>query len=130
MNHYDGPIRNTEQQLVHIYYTLFCRCGALLRLSPATATCAIIQHRLDFLHPILLCRITYGAPLEMLYPGIRYLLFSFFFLQGIFMDKVPLKYIKKSLGVLYVYGNDCVLQSHQEKFCPSMMTDFLWYKKK
>ncbi len=37
------------------------------------------QHRLDFLHPILLCRITYGAPLEMLYAGIRYLLFSFFF---------------------------------------------------
>jgi len=78
MNHYDGPIRNTEQQLVHIYYTLFCRCGALLRLSPATATCAIIQHRLDFLHPILLCRITYGAPLEMLYAGIRYLFFLFF----------------------------------------------------
>jgi hypothetical protein len=63
------------------------------------------QHWLEFLHPILLCRITYGAPLEMLYAGVSYLHFFFlFFLQGIFMDKVPLKYIKKSLGVLYVYG--------------------------
>jgi hypothetical protein len=62
------------------------------------------QHRLDFLHPILLCRVTYGAPLEMLYAGISYVHFSFFFLQGIFMDKVPMKYIKKSLGALFVYG--------------------------
>jgi hypothetical protein len=28
MNHYDGPIRNTEQQLDHIYYTLFFSAGA------------------------------------------------------------------------------------------------------
>jgi hypothetical protein len=28
MNHYDGPIRNTEQKLDHIYYTLFCKCTA------------------------------------------------------------------------------------------------------
>jgi len=28
MNHYDGPIRNTEQQLDHISYTLFSRCNA------------------------------------------------------------------------------------------------------
>jgi hypothetical protein len=26
MNYYDRPIRNTEQQLDHIYYTLFHRC--------------------------------------------------------------------------------------------------------
>ncbi len=32
MNHYDGPIRNTEQHLDRIYYTLFCRCTALLHL--------------------------------------------------------------------------------------------------
>ncbi len=48
----------------------------LLPLSPATTTLAIMQsqnhfpepnrHTLDFLHPILLCRITYRAPLEML----------------------------------------------------------------
>jgi hypothetical protein len=28
INHYDGPIRNTEQQSDHIYYTLFCKCTA------------------------------------------------------------------------------------------------------
>jgi len=34
MNHYDRPIRNTEQQLDHIYYTLFFhRCAALLLVS-------------------------------------------------------------------------------------------------
>jgi hypothetical protein len=69
-NHYDEPIRNTEQQVDHIYYTLFCRC------SPAMATRAIMrsqnhfsepnQHRLNYLHPILLCRITYQALLGML----------------------------------------------------------------
>jgi hypothetical protein len=72
-----SPIRNTEQQLDHIYYTLFCRCtAALLSLLPATTTCGIMQsqnhfpepnrHKLDFLHPFSLCRITYWAPLEML----------------------------------------------------------------
>jgi hypothetical protein len=35
-NHYDEPIRNTEQQLDHIYYTLFCMCTPLQqRLVPA-----------------------------------------------------------------------------------------------
>ncbi len=39
-NHYDGPIRNTEQQLDHIYYTLLCMCTPLQqRLVPATVTC-------------------------------------------------------------------------------------------
>ncbi len=67
--------RNTEQ-LGHIYYTLFCRCRALQRFLPATATRAIMwsqnhftepnRHTLDFFHPILLCRITYRATLEML----------------------------------------------------------------
>jgi hypothetical protein len=34
MNRYDRPIRNTEQQLDHIYYyTLFHRCTALLLVS-------------------------------------------------------------------------------------------------
>ncbi len=73
-NHYDGPIRNS---LDHIYYTPFCRCRALLRHSPAMATCAIMliqnhfpesnRHMLDFVHPIVLCRITYRAPLEILW---------------------------------------------------------------
>ncbi len=62
-----GQIRNTQQQLHHIYYTLFCRCVALLRFLPAMATHAIMrsqnhfpepnQHTLDFPHPILLCTI-------------------------------------------------------------------------
>jgi hypothetical protein len=49
--------------------TLFCRCTALLRLVPATVTCTIIlsqnhfpesnRYWFDFLHPFLLCRITY-----------------------------------------------------------------------
>jgi hypothetical protein len=76
MNHYDGPMKNTQQQLDHIYYTLSCRCAALLRLSPAMAICAITWSQnhfpepnwdmLDFLHPVLLCRITYRTLLEML----------------------------------------------------------------
>jgi hypothetical protein len=71
-NYYDGPIRND-----HIYDTLFCsRCRGLLYLSPATASklynCAPPKpnrHILTFLHPILLCRITYWAPLEMFPPS-------------------------------------------------------------
>jgi hypothetical protein len=62
------------------YYTLVCRCTALLRLLPATAaTCAIMliqnhfpepnRHVLDFLHPISLCRIVYWAPLESISTG-------------------------------------------------------------
>ncbi len=55
-----GPIRNTQQQLDHIYYTLFYRCTVLLRLSlPAMAMCTIMgsqnhfpnqtgMHTLDF----------------------------------------------------------------------------------
>ncbi len=84
MNHYDGPMRNTEQHLDHIYYTLFCRCTALLHLFlSATASHTIMcsqdhfpepnWHTLDFLHPILLCRITYRAPLEMLVPVVKML---------------------------------------------------------
>jgi len=83
MNHYDGRTRNTEQKLDHIYYTLFCRCTALLHLLSATATHTITWspnhfpepnwHILDFLHPILLCRITYRAPLEMLVPVVKML---------------------------------------------------------
>ncbi len=38
---YDGPMRNTEHQVDQIYYTLFCRCTALLRLLPDMVTCAI-----------------------------------------------------------------------------------------
>jgi hypothetical protein len=30
INHYDGPIRNTEQQLDPIYYTLLCICTVLM----------------------------------------------------------------------------------------------------
>jgi hypothetical protein len=29
-NHYDGPIKNTEQQSDHIYYILFCTGTALV----------------------------------------------------------------------------------------------------
>ncbi len=35
INHYDGSIRNTEQQSDHIYYTRFCKCTA-------RATCTIV----------------------------------------------------------------------------------------
>ncbi len=78
MNRYDRPIRNTEQQLDHIYYyTLFHRCTALLLVSftshgnnyaaePKPPFLSQTDILLDFLHPILLCRITYWAPLEML----------------------------------------------------------------
>ncbi len=71
-----GQSETLSQQLDHIHYTLFCRCTALLGLLPATATCTNKQSRnqfpdpnrqtLDSLHPILLCKITYRAPLEML----------------------------------------------------------------
>jgi hypothetical protein len=64
-----GPIRNTEQHVDYIYYTLFCRCTALLPLVAPTVTCAVMlsqnhfpesnRYMLDFLHPFLLCRITY-----------------------------------------------------------------------
>jgi hypothetical protein len=68
-------IRDTEQQSGHIHYTLFSRCRTE-RLLPATANklcnCAEPkpflhepnQHVLIFLHPILLCRITYSTPLH------------------------------------------------------------------
>ncbi len=69
-----GQSRNTQQQLDHIHYTLLRRCTTLLRLLPATAKFAVMlsqkdspepnPHVLTFLHPM--CRITYGAPLEML----------------------------------------------------------------
>ncbi len=65
----DGPIRNPEEQSDHIYYTLFCRCTALVQLLLAMANCSIMQsqnqfpepnqHILTFLHPILLCRVTH-----------------------------------------------------------------------
>jgi hypothetical protein len=45
ISHYDGPMRN---QLEHIYYTLFYMCTALLHLSPATATCAIVLSQNQF----------------------------------------------------------------------------------
>ncbi len=70
-----GQIRNSEQRLNHIYYTLFCKCIALLRFlsamvkrfSPAVAMHAMMlsqnhfpepnQYTLGFLPPILLCKI-------------------------------------------------------------------------
>ncbi len=67
-----GAIRNTENQLDHIYYTLFCRCTTLLLLhhlpTLAIATRAImlsqnhfpepnhLQRRWIFVHPIFLSR--------------------------------------------------------------------------
>jgi hypothetical protein len=66
MNQSETP----KQQLDHFNYTFFCRCTALLCRLPATAAVHNYAepnwHTLDFLHPILLCRITYRAPLEML----------------------------------------------------------------
>jgi len=47
-NHYDGPIRNTEQQLDHIYYTLLFKCTALLCALPTMATCAIMPSQNHF----------------------------------------------------------------------------------
>ncbi len=77
MNYYDRPIRNTEQQqLDHIYYTLFHRClnssccgfyhshGNYAEPKPSFLSQTDILWIL--IHPILLCRITYWAPLEML----------------------------------------------------------------
>jgi hypothetical protein len=51
LGNYDEPIRNTEQHLDHIYYTLFWRCTAVLHLSPATATCSIIRSQNHFGEP-------------------------------------------------------------------------------
>jgi hypothetical protein len=72
-----GHWETVSSKLDHIHYTLFCRCRALQRPQPAMATCAIMlsqnhfsesnRHMLRFVHPILLCRITYRAPLEMLW---------------------------------------------------------------
>jgi hypothetical protein len=59
----------------HIYYTLFCICITLLSLLPSIETCVIMlnqnhllesnRHMLEFLHPFLLCKITYWALLDM-----------------------------------------------------------------
>jgi len=77
-NHHDEPIRNTEKQLDHIYYTLLCKCTPLLLclLRPRQLVKIMLSqnhflpesnwHMFDFVHRILLCRITYWAPLEML----------------------------------------------------------------
>jgi hypothetical protein len=46
--------------------SLFCRCIALLRLLPATQLCRPMS---DFLHPILLSRITYWAASNFYCPG-------------------------------------------------------------
>jgi len=47
-NHYDMPIRNTEQQSDHIYYTLLWRCTALLRIWQATRNFAIMLSQNNF----------------------------------------------------------------------------------
>ncbi len=59
----------------HIYYTLFYTCIALLSLLPAIATSIIMlsqnhflewhRHIFEFLHPFLLCKITYWALWDM-----------------------------------------------------------------
>jgi hypothetical protein len=67
-----GQSKNTDHQSDHIYYTLLWRCIELLRLSPATAhtmqlcwakTIFLSQTGTFwlFLHPILLCGITFWA---------------------------------------------------------------------
>jgi hypothetical protein len=65
-NHYDRPIRNTEQQLDHILLSsLWVHSTAM----PFTSHAIMPTHNrptLDFLHPILLSRITYWAALEVL----------------------------------------------------------------
>jgi hypothetical protein len=75
-NHLDQslwcPIRNTEWKSRHIFYSLF---GRWTIVAAAPFYCAIMlkangfaepnRHILTFLHPILLCTITYLAPLEM-----------------------------------------------------------------
>jgi hypothetical protein len=76
-----GPIimiaqsENTEHQLNQIYYTLFSRCRALLRIIPATPNCEIMLSQNPFLAKSayfgfsssnLTVQITYSAPLEML----------------------------------------------------------------
>ncbi len=43
-----GQSETLSQQLDHIYYTLFCRCTALLGLLPAKATCTIKQKTKPF----------------------------------------------------------------------------------
>jgi hypothetical protein len=72
-----GQSETLSQQLDHIYYTLFsCRRTAFtsheqraqLRRSENQFP-ELNRHMLDFLHPIVLCRITHRALLEMLYVG-------------------------------------------------------------
>ncbi len=72
---YAAPMRNTELQLDHIYYTTFLGAKHCALHQPR-ATCTIMlrqnhfpepnRHVLDFLHLISLCRVTYRALLEML----------------------------------------------------------------
>jgi hypothetical protein len=78
--------KHWPHKLDHIYYSLFCRCTALLRLSPVTPNCAIMLSPIQFpepnrristfFHRILLCRITYWAPLEILLSASNSIRFS------------------------------------------------------
>jgi hypothetical protein len=76
MNHYDGPIRNTEQQLDHISYTLFSRWSAAA--APFTSHGYMCKNAkpnpFSWAKPTYIgssssnftLQITYLAPLEML----------------------------------------------------------------
>jgi hypothetical protein len=66
-----GRIRKTEQKLDHIYYTVFLQVpftshGNQCNHDEQNQFLEPNQQMLDFLLPILLCKITYRALLEML----------------------------------------------------------------
>jgi hypothetical protein len=72
----DGPIRNREQQLDHIYYTLlwpvkisaapFTSLSKLCKYTRGKLVSCAKPACFDFLHSILMCRVTYSAQLGML----------------------------------------------------------------
>jgi hypothetical protein len=82
-NHYDGPIRNTEQQVEHVhtlysvralhcYYAFYQpRNYAEHAIMPSTQLCRARNYAepkptyLGFLHPILLSRVTYWAKTDL-----------------------------------------------------------------
>ncbi len=76
-NHLDQSLwwdnQKHEKQFDHTYYTLFYNCTALLRLLPATATCAIMLSQNHFPEPNLH---NYAEPKPFSWPKLAYVGFS------------------------------------------------------
>ncbi len=79
------------------------------------------RHTLDFLHPILLCRITYWAPLEMLLLCIRIILQT--------LEKEREKEEKKRERRLKLSGT-CRLNAMKEQRTPKCLLDLCTTQKK